>query len=168
LRFMARCAYHVSSLHSEAVVTAIAPEQPQGEPPSARLGDWLGLHDLRTVGDVLRAVEDGLSIRAVDALTGHGLSDQEVYRLIIPRRTLSHRRARRSALSREESDRAVRVARITALAEEVFGDRERALRWLRKPKQRFELRTPIDLLATEVGARLVEEMLLQVDHGVFA
>jgi putative toxin-antitoxin system antitoxin component (TIGR02293 family) len=149
-------------------VTTMALGQSDNVPPPARLGDWLGIADLRTVGDVLRVVEDGLSLRAVDALTGHGLSDQEVYRLIIPRRTLSHRKARRSALSREESDRAVRVARITALAEEVFGDRERALRWLREPKQRFDLRTPIDLLATDVGARLVEEMLLQIDHGVFA
>ena len=158
----------MSNLHSEAVVSAIAPGPRDGESPPARLGDWLGIADLCTVSDVLRAVEDGLSVRAVDALTGHGLSDQEVYRLVIPRRTLSHRKAKRTALTREESDRAVRVARITALAEDVFGDRERALRWLRKPKQRFELRTPIDLLATEVGARLVEEMLLQVDHGVFA
>ena len=43
-----------------------------------------------------------------------------IYSLIVPRRTLTHRRARREALSRDESDRAVRIARIAALGEQVF------------------------------------------------
>ena len=88
--------------------------------------------------------------------------------MIVPRRTLAHRIAKRQPLSKEESDKAVRVARITAMAEQVFGEPERAWRWLRKPKQRFEAKTPIEMLATEAGARLVEEMIGQIDHGIFA
>ena len=64
--------------------------------------------------------------------------------------------------------RAVRVARITALAERTFGDPAAAFRWLRKPKQRFEGRTPLDLLATDASARLVEEMIHQIDDGMAA
>jgi putative toxin-antitoxin system antitoxin component (TIGR02293 family) len=60
------------------------------------------------------------------------------------------------------------VARIAAMAEQVFGEPERAWRWLRKPQQRFDGKAPIDMLATEAGARLVEEMLIQIDHGIFA
>jgi putative toxin-antitoxin system antitoxin component (TIGR02293 family) len=71
-------------------------------------------------------------------------------------------------LSREESDRAVRIATITSMTEQVFGDSERAWRWLRKPKKHFDGRTPIDKLGTEAGARLVEEMLQQIDHGMLA
>lgn len=134
----------------------------------SRLGDWLGVDDLLADRDVLRAVEGRLPVAVVATLTEHGLSDQEVQRLVIPRRTLSHRKARREPLSREESDRAVRLARITALAEEAFGERKRALRWLRKPKSRFDGRTPLDLLETEIGARLIEEMLVQIDNGIFA
>ena len=63
-----------------------------------------------------------------------------------------------TALSdREESDKVVRIARITALAEKVFGNEEKAFRWLRKPKRRFASRTPLEVLATEAGAQLVEE-----------
>jgi putative toxin-antitoxin system antitoxin component (TIGR02293 family) len=71
-------------------------------------------------------------------------------------------------LSREESDRTVRIATITSMAEQVFGDSERAGRWLRKPKKHFDGRTPMGKLGTEAGARLVEEMLQQTDHGMLA
>ena len=90
------------------------------------------------------------------------------YSLIVPRRTLARRRAKREPLSREESDKAVRVARITSLAEQAFGESERAWRWMRKPKRRFQGRTPIEILATEAGAPLVEEMICQVDDGIAA
>ncbi|MBZ5729411.1 MAG: hypothetical protein LAP87_31105 [Acidobacteriia bacterium] len=50
---------------------------------------------------------------------------------IVPRRTLAHRIARHQPLSPGESDKAVRVARISAMAEQVFGEPERAaaVRW---------------------------------------
>jgi putative toxin-antitoxin system antitoxin component (TIGR02293 family) len=75
---------------------------------------------------------------------------------------------KKTMLSGEESDRAVRIATITSMAEQVFGDSERAWRWLRKPKKHFDGRTPMDQLGTEAGARLVEEMLQQIDHGMLA
>jgi putative toxin-antitoxin system antitoxin component (TIGR02293 family) len=68
----------------------------------------------------------------------------------------------------EESDRAIRTARITGLAEKVFGDDTKASRWLRKPKTRLHGQTPIDLLTSEAGARLIEEILLQLDYGFAA
>ena len=60
------------------------------------------------------------------------------------------------------------MARITAMAEQVFGEPDRAWRWLRKAKPRFEGRTPVEMLATEAGARLVEEMIVQIDNGMLA
>lgn len=142
----------------------------EDRPPTVidRLGDWLGTQELRSDRDVLQMVEQRLPTETIVALTAHGLTEPEVYRLVIPRRTLSHRRAKRQSLSQEESDRAVRLARIVALAEGVFGDRAKALHWLRKPNHRFEGRTPLGLVVTEAGARLVEELLYQIDHGIFA
>jgi putative toxin-antitoxin system antitoxin component (TIGR02293 family) len=96
------------------------------------------------------------------------MSDDEIYNFIVPRRTLVHRKSRREPLTHDESDRAVRLARISSLAEEVFGDDAKASRWLRKVKTRFEGRSPLEMLRTEAGARLVEEMLLQLDYGFAA
>lgn len=133
-----------------------------------RIGAKLGIEPIRSDRDLVRLVEGHLPTDVIAALLGQGLTDDEIHALIIPRRTLTHRRHRREPLSREESDRAVRVARLTALAETVFGDRDRAFRWLRAPKRRFEGKPPLALLVTEAGTRLVEEMLYQIDDGIFA
>jgi putative toxin-antitoxin system antitoxin component (TIGR02293 family) len=61
-----------------------------------------------------------------------GFSRQEIERFIIPARTWRHRKAKKEPLSLEESDRVVRLARIQAMAEDVFGDVEKAARCLRE------------------------------------
>src|SRR5689334_14185510 len=132
------------------------------------MGGKLGVPKIESDEDLASLVEKRLPATAVKALVRGGLSDAEAYQLIVPRRTLAHRIAKHQPLSKEESDKAVRVARITARAEQVFGESERAWRWLRKPKERFTGKSPMEMLATEAGARLVEEMLAQIDHGMFA
>ena len=121
-----------------------------------RVEQMLGSGPLRSDSDLARLVERRLPLASLDSLTQNGLSDDEIFAYVLPRRT------------HEESDRAVRVARISALAEEVFGDVAKAGRWLRKPKIRFDGRSPLELLRTESGARLVEELLLQLDFGFAA
>ena len=145
-------------------------DAPVLEHPSvlSRIREILGVPRLRTDRDVVKLVEQRLPPRAIDALRHSGLTDDEVYSLIVPRRTLTHRRARREALSRDESDRVVRVARVVALCEDVFGDRPRGWRWLRDRKRQFQGRAPLELLATEAGARLVEELLYRIDEGMAA
>ena len=133
-----------------------------------RLETKLGVNPLRSDRDLARLVEQRLPLTSVESLSQHGMTDEEIYRLIVPRRTLVHRKSRREPLTHDESDRAVRIARMASLAEEVFGDDAKAARWLRKPKSRFDGRTPFELLSTEAGARLVEEMLLQLDYGFTA
>ena len=134
----------------------------------SRLRGKLGVSGIRTGDELASLVEKRLPVTTIKSLVRGGLSDAEVYQLIVPRRTLAHRIARHQPLSKQESDKAVRVARISAMAEQVFGEPERAWRWLRKSKSRFDGRPPIDMLATEAGARLVEEMIVQIDHGIFA
>ena len=128
----------------------------------------LGVARIRSDGDLASLVENRLPAAVIKSLVRGGLSDAEVYRLILPRRTLAHRVANRQPLSREESDKAVRIARITSMAEQVFGDSERAWRWLRKPKKHFDGMTPMEKLGTEAGARMVEEIVQQIDHGMLA
>jgi putative toxin-antitoxin system antitoxin component (TIGR02293 family) len=134
----------------------------------SRMGGKLGVSRLRSDEDLASLVEKRLPAQAIQSLVRGGLSDPEVYQLIVPRRTLAHRVARREPLSKEESDKAVRVVRIATMAERAFRDADKAWRWLRKPKRRFDSKTPIEMLATEAGARRVEEMILQFEHGVFA
>jgi putative toxin-antitoxin system antitoxin component (TIGR02293 family) len=130
-------------------------------------GQWLGTHT-GTEFDLANLAESRLPTDVVRVMTKHGLTTREVHALVIPQRTLKHRKSRRERLSREESDRAIRAARVLAKAESTFGNPEKALLWMREPKRRFDGRTPLDVLATEAGARLVEEHLIQIDEGMFA
>lgn len=61
-----------------------------------------------------------------------------------------------------------RVTRVLALAEQVLEDRERARAWLREPQHGLRGRTPVELLATEAGARKVEKLLGRIEHGFLA
>ena len=105
---------------------------------------------------------------ALADLNRHGYSDEEIWALVVPKRTLARRVAKREPLTVEETDRALRLERIAALADRVFGNPEKAHRWMRKPKRLLSGKTPVDFLASEAGARQVEEMLYQIEHGMFA
>ena len=134
-----------------------------------KLRQNLGLkRTFKTEADLVAAIEERLPLTVISSLVEQGLQEKEIYSLVVPRRTLQHRRTRKERLSVEESDRAVRIARVTALALKVFGDAETGLRWLRAPKRRFAGRTAMEMLVTEAGSRLVEEMLYQIDEGMAA
>ncbi|HEY2913116.1 MAG TPA: antitoxin Xre/MbcA/ParS toxin-binding domain-containing protein [Candidatus Angelobacter sp.] len=123
---------------------------------------------LKSDADLVTLIEDCLPVTAISALIEHGILEKEIYSVIVPRRTLQHRRARKEDLSREESDRAVRLARLAALTEKIFGDFKEGMLWLRSSKKRFHGRTPVDMMTTEAGGRLVEEALYQIDEGMAA
>ncbi|MGF6444674.1 putative toxin-antitoxin system antitoxin component (TIGR02293 family) [Paraburkholderia youngii] len=78
---------------------------------------------------------------------------------------MSHRRQQQERLSTDESDKAIRLARIVAQATAIFGDPDKANAGLRMPNKRFAGRTALDMARTEHGARLVEEALVQIDEG---
>lgn len=70
-------------------------------------------------------------------------------------------------LSSEQSSRAWKFAEILARATPVFGSREAAEKWLSEPARALEGKKPIELLSTQPGTQLVEDLLQQIDHGVY-
>lgn len=122
----------------------------------------------KTEYDLPRIVEKGLPTDSLQLLREAGLTFTEVSEIIISPRTLKHRKSRGEALSHEEADRVVRMARVIGQAESIFGNREKALLWLRTADDRLDHRTPLSMLLTESGGRLVEEMLWQIDEGVYS
>ncbi len=93
---------------------------------------------------------------------------RDLYEVVIPARTLKHRRDRQEPLSRDESDKLARLVRTFNQAVKVFGDGDRARSCITTTKKRFDKRTPLAMLCTETGGRMVEEMLGQIDYGMFA
>src|SRR5580704_15196458 len=134
---------------------------------NAQIGDCLGLPSPAKEGEILRIVEGQLAPSVIKRLAALGLERAEVDTVVIPSRTLQHRRSRREKLTVEESDRVLRVIRVLSLTESIYGSRDRALDWLRKPNARLDGRAPLSLLKTDTGSRIVEEMLIQIDEGMF-
>ena len=104
----------------------------------------------------------------VNELAHLGYSEKELSDLVVPKRTLARRRSGDELLTVEETDKALRLKRIATLAERVFGDSAKAQRWMRKAKRSLGGDTPLAYLASENGARIVEEMLGRIEHGIYA
>ncbi len=114
-------------------------------------------------------VESGLPLAALDDfVAASGVPLRDLLEVVIPLRTLKHRKARGQSLSLEESDRLARVVRVFDHTLQVFGDPGKALRWFTNPKMRFEDKTPLELLRSELGGQEVDQLLGQIAHGMFA
>ena len=59
------------------------------------------------------------------------------------------------------------VVDVVAKAIEVFGTREKALRWLKTPVRSLGDQTPVSLLNTPEGLAQVQDTLGRVEHGVW-
>jgi putative toxin-antitoxin system antitoxin component (TIGR02293 family) len=127
------------------------------------LGEAIG-----SEADLARVVRHRIPLKALEQVKRGGISESEIDRLVIRARTRRHRRARRERLTVEESDRLVRLTRIQALAEDVFGDATTANRWLREPLNVLDGQAPLDLADTDAGARVIEQILAKIDWGAAA
>ena len=59
------------------------------------------------------------------------------------------------------------IVEVTARAIEVFGTREKALRWLKAPVRALSDQTPLSLLNSPEGVAQVQDTLGRVEHGVW-
>src|SRR6185312_1294861 len=118
--------------------------------------------------DLVTLVRRGLPADAVQFVLDTGrLTPAELDQVVLPRKTLANRR-KLGTLTPEQSDRLVRVARVIAAAEDTFGSREKAGKWLRRPTSTLAGESPLDLLDTDEGAREVETLLGRIAHGIAA
>ena len=124
--------------------------------------------DVRSQADLALAVRNRLPLSALRGLSQAGLSEQEIERFVIPQRTRRHRADKKQPLTVDESDRAVRLMRVQALAEQTFGDRDKVNRWLRRSLTELGGETPLVVAQTEAGARVIETVLGKIAWGAAA
>lgn len=125
--------------------------------------------DVRSEFDLASAAMGGFSAETASKLVENGLlSADELYELVIPRRTFDRRLEQGQPLTVAESDRLLRAARVIVRAIEALGSREKAATWLRTANRALRGMTPIALLETDLGARMVERVLGRIEHGVYS
>jgi len=125
----------------------------------------LGRH-LASDRDLREAIREGFRPAVVEELMrASGLTLKELANALdlSPRSLQRHRGSGR--LARYESDRLYRLARIVAIANEYLGDRELALRWLKRPNRALGGIAPVAAIDTELGARQVENILGRIAYG---
>jgi len=130
-----------------------------------RMGQLIG-RKIESEADVLALVRKGLPARAAVGFAEKRVVD---LKLIAPESTLRRRVYHNQLLTVDESERMMRLARITSLAESLFGDEATASNWLVTPRSLLPEEksiSPLALAITESGARIVESVLLRVEHGM--
>jgi putative toxin-antitoxin system antitoxin component (TIGR02293 family) len=117
--------------------------------------------------DLNDAVERGLPKATLRIVVQHifpDASDQRaLMQRIVPEATYKRRRDR---LSPAESQRTERLARVVAIAEDVWQDRDQARRFLTTPHPEIGGKTPVDAALTELGARQAEEVMARIVYGL--
>ncbi|MGH7549161.1 MAG: antitoxin Xre/MbcA/ParS toxin-binding domain-containing protein [Gemmatimonadota bacterium] len=122
---------------------------------------------IETVEDLRLAVEEGLPVRslhiAVRRIASSGKDAAHITHEIVPRTTLHRRKSR---LSKPESERLERLARMTALAEEVWEDSELAHEFLMSFQPQLGGKKPLELADSDLGTRQVEELLYKLEYSL--
>lgn len=140
-----------------------------------RIIDWLGgpsmvhveaINNPKTVVCLLRRglpVDSAVYARNHLGLT-HGVFDR-----VLPRTTIaSAQKSASRTLSKAVSENLFRLTRLAAIAEQAFGDRARARRWLTEPNPVFDHEAPAELADTDAGAEWVESVLMRMMYGIDA
>jgi len=140
--------------------------------PAAAVAHALGgrrvfSREVRSADALRAAVHRGLKYAAFEEL-GDRLhvppSELASVLRIAPRTML--RRKDEGRFHEDESDRLVRIGRVTALAESTLGDSDRAARWMKDGNPALAGDAPLQRSGTDLGAREVEDLLLRIAHGV--
>ena len=151
---------------SEAAVDCAAPV------PASASGqhEYLSLLGLRSfdTASLLKRLDEGLSYAAFERLKRRlKVSSQDLaVAALITQRTLA-RRKKVGRMQPDESDRLVRFARVFSRAIELYGGNvDSAQAWMMRPNRALGGASPFEMARTEVGAREVEKLVHQIEHGV--
>lgn len=125
---------------------------------------------IRSVSDLRSLVRTGLPSGSFKKIVNaFSLPQDEVADALgIPLRTIT-RRITQTKLSPNESEKVVRLARLFAIAMEVFAEKHLTVsKWFLRPNRSLGGEAPMKLLDSDMGARQVEDILGRIKEGVFS
>lgn len=114
------------------------------------------------------SIENGLPVAALDRLAERMAPDDDRFKFrLIPKATLEQRRkSPPGRLTRDESDRIARLAKVFSFALEIYRDPDKAREFLTRPHMMLLGEPPLDMaLASEPGADRVINLLGGAAYG---
>lgn len=116
---------------------------------------WVSLIEEGFPTDTLSALHENTDLRSEEiegaALLSSSLED----------------RLKDDRLTTLESDRTLQIARVLVVTWETFGNKEKAVRWLRTTSWDIAEQPPLHYLGTQTGTDLVLQTLGRIEHGVY-
>lgn len=130
---------------------------------------WLGIKAANSL-QLIQAIGQGFPYATLERVREK--TDLPLERLAgaigLSPRTLT-RRKKEKRLTAAESDRLVTLTRLLSQALALFeGQKASAWRWFTQPNRALGNLTPLEMAATETGAREVEHLIGRLEHGVFS
>ncbi len=122
----------------------------------------------RLPNEQIAALERGLPSTSLAQIAGMlNLPKQSIIAALrLAQRTITLREKTRKPFTLEESERLLRVLRLHRLARQVFTTNEAVAQWLSAPDRSLGMKSPLEMLATDVGAAKVENLAQAMMHGV--
>jgi putative toxin-antitoxin system antitoxin component (TIGR02293 family) len=122
---------------------------------------------IETIGEMRAAVEAGLPKAALEhvvrSITPEPRLQRQLMYKLIPEPTLRRRRRRLGLI---ESERIERLARIAALAQDIWDNEADAREFMTTPHPLLAGKTPADMTVTDLGARKIEDILRSLAFGL--
>lgn len=126
----------------------------------------IGTREIFTARDLEIVVQEGLPSKSVEVAIEHIFPHDTAQRFqIVPRATLLRRLKKGERLTSAESEKLQRVARVFAMAKEVWGSEEDAREFMVKRHPMLDDRSPFEASLSEIGAREVESILGRLLFG---
>ena len=118
-------------------------------------------------------VSSGLKVRTLENLSEHmAIKPARLWEGLLgysPSTLARRKKSDDKTLTTEESDKVVRFARLLVLAIKMMdGDEEAARRWMNSKVPALGNKTPLEMAATEAGARRVEDVISGLSYGMFS
>lgn len=126
----------------------------------------LGSRAVSSARDLELAVQEGLPSESVEVTIDRIFPHDPTIRYqIVPRATFARRLKNGQRLSPAESEKLQRVARVFAMAIDVWDNEEDAREFMAKRHPMLEDRTPFEASLSDIGAREVESILGRLLFG---
>lgn len=115
---------------------------------------------------LIKRIETGLPLKALDRVAGKlAPGDSQFKYRLVPKATYERRKAAHR-LSSDEGARLARLARVWALAVDVWQDETDARDFMFRPHAMLEDRRPVDVvIQSEIGAGLVLDVIGGLKYG---
>jgi putative toxin-antitoxin system antitoxin component (TIGR02293 family) len=136
---------------------------------------WLGgarviKHKIDSEYDYITIGNEGLTTTSIDELAhALGISRKSIAEKIFDMsvKTLE-RKAPRERLDKRTSSHAIEIAKLMSHAYEVFQDEEKIRHWVSTSNLALNDKTPLALMDTLTGLRMIDDVLGRIQEGVYS